>query len=111
MAARLTGDGRCSFSLAPLRRENGTAVAHMTIYQEGGPMVNHAHMHQKSGFIPRHTGSCRRCGGMVISTYGDLLPRAKRVKRPGGWRCINCGEYVEGQVLRNRSAQEGMICV
>lgn len=75
-------------------------------------MLKHAHVHQKSGFIqPRHTGSCRRCGGMVISTYGELLTPGQTGEAAKGWRCINCGEYVDGQVLRNRSVQEGMICV
>lgn len=47
--------------------------------------------------------ACRRCGGMMIATYTDLLSPGETGEHATGWRCVNCGEYVDHQVLLNRS--------
>jgi len=46
---------------------------------------------------------CRRCGGMMIETYADLLSPSEKGKDEFGWRCINCGDYLDRQVLANRA--------
>jgi hypothetical protein len=56
--------------------------------------------------MKRHTCRCRRCSGMMIATYADLLSRSQTGEDVIVWRCVNCGDYVDRQVLMNRSAQE-----
>lgn len=49
---------------------------------------------------------CRRCSGMMVETSVDLLSASETGEALIGWRCLNCGEYMDRQVLLNRSAQE-----
>lgn len=49
---------------------------------------------------------CQRCGGMIVENYADLVSPIETGEAVFGWRCVNCGEYVDRQVLLNRSAQE-----
>jgi ribosomal protein S27AE len=53
----------------------------------------------------RSTCACRRCGGMIIATHADLLSPSRTGDPAIVWRCVNCGEYVDRQVLLNRSVQ------
>jgi hypothetical protein len=46
---------------------------------------------------------CRRCGGMMIETYADLLSPSEKGEDEFGWRCANCGDYFDRQVLANRA--------
>jgi hypothetical protein len=46
---------------------------------------------------------CRRCGGMMIETYSDLLSPSEKGKDEFGWRCISCGDYIDRQVIANRA--------
>jgi hypothetical protein len=39
---------------------------------------------------------------MMIETYSDLLSPSERGEDVFGWRCINCGNYLDRQVLANR---------
>lgn len=46
-------------------------------------------------------GSCLRCGGWMIETFveGEAVCRDD----PGGiWKCVNCGEVIDLQILANR---------
>lgn len=43
----------------------------------------------------------RRCGGMMIETYSDLLSPSEKGEDEFVWRCVNCGDYVDRQVLAN----------
>ncbi|WNM62299.1 hypothetical protein [Candidatus Nitrospira neomarina] len=46
-------------------------------------------------------GSCLRCGGWMIETFveGEAVCRDD----PGGiWKCVNCGEVIDSQILANR---------
>jgi len=40
---------------------------------------------------------------MMIETYADLLSPSEKGKDEFGWRCINCGDYLDRQVLANRA--------
>ena len=48
---------------------------------------------------------CRRCGGMMIETYSDLLSPGEKGEDEFGWRCVNCGDYIDRQVLANRDQE------
>lgn len=54
---------------------------------------------------------CRRCGGMMVETYVVLLSPSETEQPVIGWGCVNCGEYLDQQVLLNRSAQECVLAV
>ncbi len=54
---------------------------------------------------------CRRCGGMMVKTYVILLSPSETCQPVTGWGCVNCGEYLDQQVLLNRSAQAGVPAV
>ncbi len=77
-------------------------------------MVRQTRVHQpglsKERVGKRHgdTDPCRRCRGMIIATYADLLSPSQTGEAAIGWRCVNCGEYVDRQVLVNRSARGNM---
>jgi hypothetical protein len=43
---------------------------------------------------------------MMVETYADLLSPGDSGEDVMWWRCVNCGEYMDQQVLLNRSAQE-----
>lgn len=49
--------------------------------------------------------NCRRCSGTSVETYADLLSPGSSGEDVMWWRCVNCGEYMDQQVLLNRSAQ------
>jgi hypothetical protein len=48
---------------------------------------------------------CRRCGGMMIKTYSDLLSPSEKGEDEFGWRCVNCGDYIDRQILANRTSK------
>ncbi len=51
---------------------------------------------------------CPRCHGMMVEAYSDLASPDSTGNDMIGWRCINCGEYVDRLVLLNRWAQQGV---
>jgi len=51
---------------------------------------------------------CPRCHGMMVEAYSDLASPDSTENDMIGWRCINCGEYVDRLVLLNRWAQQGV---
>ncbi len=63
---------------------------------------------ERVGKRHRATCPCGRCGGMVIATYADLLSPNQKGEAAIGWRCVNRGDYVDRQVLVNRSARGNM---
>ena len=59
--------------------------------------------------MTKHTHPCRRCHGMMVKTYSDLLSPSDTGHAVFVWRCVNCGNYVDRDVLQNRLAEgEGM---
>jgi hypothetical protein len=49
---------------------------------------------------------CNRCGGMMVEVYGDLMSPDDLGMAVVGWRCVNCGDYVDELVLKNREMQQ-----
>jgi hypothetical protein len=58
---------------------------------------------QKEPFMTTYPFPCRRCGGTMVGTYSDLLSPDATGQEVIVWRCVNCGNYVDHQVLLNRS--------
>lgn len=54
---------------------------------------------------------CVRCGGTMVEAYGDVASPDDIGKDVIGWRCVNCGDYVDELVLRNRGMQQGGVYV
>jgi hypothetical protein len=54
-----------------------------------------------------HVHHCNRCGGMMVEVYGDLMSPDDMGLDVVGWRCVNCGDYVDELVLKNRGMQQG----
>jgi hypothetical protein len=57
--------------------------------------------------MTNHTHYCTRCGGMMVETYDDLVKLDDVRTDVIGWRCVNCGDYVDELVLQNRVMQQG----
>ncbi len=53
---------------------------------------------------------CYRCGGMMVETYADLISPSEIGEGVVLWRCVNCGDYVDRQILLNRTAPEKVPC-
>ncbi|MBH0197779.1 MAG: hypothetical protein HP494_19800 [Nitrospira sp.] len=53
-----------------------------------------------------HGCHCNRCGGMMAKVYGDLMSPDDMGIDVVGWRCVNCGDYVDELVLKNRGMQQ-----
>ena len=51
---------------------------------------------------------CPRCHGLIVEAYSDLASPDNTGNDMIGWRCVNCGEYVDRLVLLNRWAQQGV---
>lgn len=49
---------------------------------------------------------CNRCGGMMVEVYGDLMSPDDMGMAVVGWRCVNCGDYLDELVLKNREVQQ-----
>ena len=43
---------------------------------------------------------CSRCGGLMIQTFFF-----ERIIFTFGWKCCNCGEHIDDQILQNRILQ------
>ena len=52
-----------------------------------------------------HAQACRRCRGMMVETYSDLLSPNDNGDAVFVWRCVNCGDYVDRHLLQNRLSQ------
>lgn len=51
---------------------------------------------------------CPRCHGTMVECYSDVASPDAAGQDAIGWRCVNCGEYVDRLVLLNRWAQQGV---
>lgn len=56
---------------------------------------------RNQAWTPSGTG-CLRCGGLLVLSYmasleSDLSGRPLRL-----WRCVNCGDYIDHDILANR---------
>lgn len=50
---------------------------------------------------------CDRCGGMTVAVFADVASPDDTGRDVIGWRCVNCGDYVDELVLQNRGMQRG----
>ena len=46
--------------------------------------------------------TCLRCGGLLISSYTASLERDITGTPVTLWRCVNCGDCVDREILANR---------
>ena len=53
-----------------------------------------------------HVCHCKRCGGMMVEVYVDVMSPNEMGTDVLGWRCVNCGDYVDELVLQNREMQQ-----
>jgi hypothetical protein len=58
----------------------------------------------RDGTLGRCEMRCKRCHGMVVVDVFLDGSLDERMSGLGGWRCINCGEWLDIGVLRNRAA-------
>lgn len=54
---------------------------------------------------------CVRCGGTMVEAYDDVASPDDTGKDVVGWRCVNCGDYVDQLVLQNRGTQRSGVYV
>lgn len=52
---------------------------------------------------------CPRCHGLIVESYSDVASPTHIGHDVIGWRCVNCGEYMDRLVLLNRWAQQGVV--
>lgn len=57
---------------------------------------------EKGGAMVAQRSECHRCGGMMVETYADLISPSEIGEGVVLWRCVNCGDYVDRQILLNR---------
>lgn len=55
----------------------------------------------------KHFQQCCRCGGRTVEVYADVAGPDVTGRAVIGWRCVNCGDYVDDLVLQNRETQGG----
>lgn len=48
--------------------------------------------------------SCLRCGGLLVPSYMASLERDAIGAPESLWRCVNCGDCVDPEILANRGA-------
>ena len=51
--------------------------------------------------------SCLRCGGLLVPSYTASLERDVTGKPMTLWRCVNCGDCVDHDILANRGKGPG----
>src|SRR5215210_8644692 len=51
--------------------------------------------------------SCLRCRGLLIASYTTSLERDVTGKLVTLWRCVNCGDCVDSDILANRWKNPG----
>jgi len=52
-------------------------------------------------------GFCLRCGGLLLPSYTASLERDVTGKPVTLWRCVNCGDCVDSDILANRGKGSG----
>ena len=48
--------------------------------------------------------ACERCGGLMVRSHFDSLEADRTGTPPVIWRCANCGNLLDAQILTNRKA-------
>ena len=52
-------------------------------------------------------GFCLRCSGLLVPNYTESLERDVTGKPVTLWRCVNCGDCVDSDILANRGKGSG----
>jgi hypothetical protein len=52
-------------------------------------------------------GFCLRCSGLLVPSYTASLERDVTGKPVTLWRCVNCGDCVDSDILANRGKGSG----
>jgi len=52
-------------------------------------------------------GCCLRCGGLLVPSYTASLERDLTGTPVTLWRCVNCGDCVDHDILANRGKGSG----
>ena len=52
-------------------------------------------------------GCCLRCGGLLVPSYTASLERDVTGTPVTLWRCVNCGDCVDHDILANRGKGSG----
>ncbi len=52
-------------------------------------------------------GFCLRCGGLLVPSYTASLERDVTGQPVTLWRCVNCGDCVDSDILANRGKGSG----
>ena len=55
----------------------------------------------------RPGGFCLRCSGLLVPSYTASLERDVTGKPVTLWRCVNCGDCVDSDILANRGKGSG----
>ena len=69
--------------------------------------------HQTADPAPRNQapappgGCCLRCGGLLVLSYTASLERDIAGTPVTLWRCVNCGDCVDRDILANRGKGSG----
>ena len=77
----------------------------------GSPNIDASH--QTANPDPRHQAppppgaSCLRCGGLLVPSYTASLERDVTGTPVTLWRCVNCGDCVDHDILANREKGSG----
>lgn len=73
-------------------------ASHQTAGREKGPC-------NKESIPPGEF--CLRCGGLLVPSYTASLERDVTGKPVTLWRCVNCGDCVDHDILANRGKGPG----
>ena len=74
----------------PVRQQTGTGMSH-----------------NKASAPPGRF--CLRCGGLLVPSYTEYLERDVTGKPMTLWRCVNCGDCVDHDILANRMKGSGSV--
>jgi hypothetical protein len=81
------------------------------ILHAGSPNIDTSR--QTADQDPRHHASappgasCLRCGGLLVPSYTASLERDIAGTPVTLWRCVNCGDCVDRDILANRGKGSG----
>lgn len=60
--------------------------------------------------MAQQTGACPRCHGYMVPVDVDGSEGVRLEWREWpGWRCVNCGEWIDPMILANRRAAESQV--
>jgi|CXWL01.1.fsa_nt_gi hypothetical protein len=91
-------------SMSPRAGVTGLASAPFTLSDVSRRTAAGATQSRKQASAPSDT-SCLRCGGLLVPSYTASLERGFIGAPETLWRCVNCGDCVDPEILANREAR------